>query len=107
MSLKREEPTYALERCAAGPIEVLAWRLLIIIIVVLGGLWIIPLAHRTPESVGKASAEPTTIGVCKGASRAQPTERRSAREAHLEIFLELGPQGGLLGVYQLTYYYYY
>ena len=64
MRLKRKEPSYSLERCAAGPIEVLAWRLLITIIVVLGGWWIIPLAHRTLESVGKASAEPTTLCVC-------------------------------------------
>ena len=102
MNIKRSWPTYPLERFAAGPIVCSSLTVLIIIIVVLGGRWIIPLAHWTPESVGKASAEPTTLGVSKGASRAQPAERRSARGAHFENSFESGPQGGLLGVYQLT-----
>ena len=102
MNIKRSWPTYPLERFAAGPIVCSSLAVLVIIIVVLGGRWIIPLAHRTPESVGKASAEPTTLGVCRGTSRAQPAERRSARGALLENSFELGHQGGLLGVYQLT-----
>ena len=102
MNIKRSWPTYPLERFAAGPIVCSSLTVLIIIIVVLGGRWIIPLAHWTPESVGKASAELTTLSVFGGTLRGQPTERRSARGAPSEISFELGHQGGLLGVYRLT-----